>query len=109
MIGLRPCKIDKALIDFPKAFDTMPHRRLLLKLNYYDIRGNLLNWFEGVLTQQRQRVVVGGCSSNWTPVLSGVPQGSILGPLLFTLYIADISSSLKSSLKLLLMHICGLI
>jgi hypothetical protein len=88
---------DIVYLDFEKAFDRVTHKLLLKKLQWYGIGGKLLCWFESYLTDRRQRVVINGVNSQWLPVLSGVPQGSIMGPLLFLLYIDDISSSLNYS------------
>ena len=87
-------------LDFSKAFNSVPHRRLLLKLDCIGVRGNLLRWIQAFLVSRRQRVVVNGCSSDWAPVSSGVPQGSILRPLLFLLYVNDIGVCIESQTRL---------
>jgi len=87
-------------LDFSKAFDSVPHRRLLLKLDCIGVRGNLLRWIQAFLVSRRQRAVANGCSSDWAPVSSGVPQGSILGPLLFLLYVNDVGVGLESQTRL---------
>jgi len=84
-------------LDFSKAFDTVPHSRLLLKLESLGITGDLLNWIKAFLTTQSQRVVINGCHSSWLPVISAVPQGSILGQLLFILYVNDIKTVISHS------------
>ena len=78
---------DMVVLDFPKAFDRLPHRRLLRKLYHYGIRGITNQWITSFLLGRTQRVTVEGCSSDSVPVVSGVPQGSVLGPLLFLFFI----------------------
>ena len=79
----------------------MPHRRLVKKkLSSYGIRGKVLDWVQDFLTGRKQQVVVRGATSDWSEVLSGVPQGSVLGPLCFLVYIADINFNVESTVKM---------
>ena len=75
--------VDVIYLDFCKAFDKIPHRRLLKKLEKYGIKGKVLNWIKDFLSERQQRVFIKGSSSTWTDVASGVPQGSVLGTTLF--------------------------
>ena len=92
-------QVDVILLDFSKAFDTVPHQRLLQKLNKYGIRNHTLNWISSFLTNRTHQVVVNGSTSNVESV-SGVPQGTVLGPLLFLIYINDIEQNLTSKIRL---------
>ena len=93
-------QVDTFILDFEKAFDTPPHELLKSKLFSYGIGGKALKWIDSFLCFRRQRVVVIGVKSDWAPVLSGVPRGTVLGPLLFSLYINDISSDIESEIRL---------
>jgi len=90
--------VDILYLDFQKAFDKVPHCRLVSKLAAYGISGDVLRWIENWLSRRKQRVVLGGRASEWSDILSGVPQGSVLGPVLFVLYITDIDDTVNSKI-----------
>ena len=92
--------VDIIYTDFAKAFDSVPHKRLLSKVNALGIKGDILQWINSFLSNRRQRVVVEGKSSSWENVKSGIPQGTVLVPILFVIFVNDLTNDLTSMTKL---------
>ena len=93
-------QVDVAVLDFAKAFDKVPHQRLIDKLKYYNLHPSVVGWTKSFLSDRTQSVVVDGHTSAEAPVLSGVPQGTVMGPLLFLIFINDIANNVDSKIRL---------
>ena len=93
-------QVNAVLLNFSKAFDRVPHQRHLINLKHYGITGTMNRWISNFLTTRTQRVVLEGEFSTTAEVISGVPQGTVLGPLLFLLYVNDIPSYVSSKTRL---------
>ena len=87
--------VDVILLDFHKAFDKVPKKRLMQKLTAYGIRCKVLGWIADFVSDRKMRIMVRSEYSEWFDVISGVPQGSVLGPILFLIYVNDIPETVK--------------
>jgi len=93
MIGLSlhgGVNVDVIYVDFSRAFDSVVHSKLIYQLTKYELSGCLQMWINAFLTNQYQCVIIEHCFSEWSPVISGVPQGSVFGPILFIMYVDEI-------------------
>ena len=96
----RGSSLDSIYLDFSKAFDSVPHQRLARKLEGFGIKGHVLQWLQDFLNNRRQKVRIGDEESEWEQVLSGVPQGSVIGPTLFIIFINDMPDVVQSFIEL---------
>ena len=89
---------DVIYLDFPKAFDKVPHQRLILKIKSHGMGNRIINWIEQWLTDRRQRIIVDGEVSSWKSVLSGVPQGYVPGPILCLVYLNELEEGVTCNI-----------
>ena len=89
--------IDTIYVDFMKAFDKVPHKRLITKLESYGLSNQIIKWVDNFLNERNQKVMVNGNESSNRPVTSRIPQGSVLGPILFVMYINELPNCVETN------------
>ena len=92
--------IDILYLDYAKAFDTVPHQRLIHQVESFGITGKVMQWITAFLSNRKQKVCANGAESTWSTVMSGIPQGSIIGPILFTLFVNDLPQNISSIISM---------